>query len=80
MRDLRIGVGGVLGVERGEPSSLWERKRGTQGMEPIWGWTWAQPRDRMCKVPKSQWPLPLPVPGLERRSQSLMTPMRSGGG
>lgn len=31
VRDLRIGVGGVLGVERGEPSSLWERKRGDSG-------------------------------------------------
>lgn len=31
------------------------------------------------KAPKSQRPS-LSLPGLERRSQSLMTPMRSGGG
>lgn len=57
VRGLRIGVG-VLGVERGEPSTLWERKRGDSGRGACWGWTWAQPRDWMCEVPKSQRPLP----------------------
>lgn len=62
VRDLRVGLG-VYWEWRGE-SGPYGKEGGTQGMEPIWGWTWAQPRDRMCKVPKSQWPLPsCPRPG-----------------
>lgn len=33
-------------------------ERGESGRGAYWGWTWAQPRDQMRKVPKSQRPLP----------------------
>lgn len=51
-------------MERENPVPYGKGKGGTQGMEPIWGWSWAQPRDRKCKVPESQRPLPsCPRPG-----------------
>lgn len=79
VRGLRIGVA-VYWEWRGEsPAPYGKGKGGTQAWSLFGAGPGHSQGTECVRLLNLRGPF-LPLPGLERRSQSLMTPMRSGGG
>lgn len=79
VRDLRIGVG-VYWEWRGRTQFPMGKEKGGLRAWSLFGAGPGHSQGTECVRSLNLRGPFLPVPGLERRSQSLMTPMRSGGG